>query len=198
MIARYASAVSSGTFVTFALLYVMQLLISLQPGAETDRPHRMPVRFTDMIIKDTPVQPRETIIPKEVLVDVRVTPQRPKYAAAQETIGVSPGPPTPPTSGVITFNPISDGPLVNLVRVSPQYPSTAIARELEGWVIVQFDVTAEGRVINAAAVQSSNSVFERSAVKAAESFRFKARVVNGVALASEGIQNLFSYELDKK
>ena len=36
MIARYASAVSTGTFVTFFLLYTMQFLISLQPGVEAD------------------------------------------------------------------------------------------------------------------------------------------------------------------
>ena len=30
MLARYASAIASGTFMTFGLLYVMQLLISLQ------------------------------------------------------------------------------------------------------------------------------------------------------------------------
>ena len=38
MFARYASAVTTGTFVTFGLLFVMQLLITLQPGAESKAP----------------------------------------------------------------------------------------------------------------------------------------------------------------
>ncbi len=36
MFARYASAVTTGTFMTFGLLYVMQLLIGLQPGAVSE------------------------------------------------------------------------------------------------------------------------------------------------------------------
>ena len=36
MIARYASAITTGTFVTLALLYVMQTLIVIQPAAEVE------------------------------------------------------------------------------------------------------------------------------------------------------------------
>ena len=59
MFSRYASAISSGTFMTFALLYVMQVLISLQPGAKTDPPTRHPVIFTMAKTIDTPIQAEE-------------------------------------------------------------------------------------------------------------------------------------------
>jgi hypothetical protein len=36
MFARYASAVTTGTLMTFTLLYAMQGLIHLQPGAESE------------------------------------------------------------------------------------------------------------------------------------------------------------------
>jgi hypothetical protein len=36
MITRYTTAITSGTVMTFGLLYVMQLLIALQPGAASE------------------------------------------------------------------------------------------------------------------------------------------------------------------
>jgi protein TonB len=62
--------------------------------------------------------------------------------------------------------------------------------------VVQFDVAANGVVTSAVVVESSNSVFEAAAIKAAERFKFKPRVVDGVALATYGIQNLFRFTLD--
>lgn len=37
MFARYASAITTSTFMTFSLLFVMQLLIGLQPGVISDK-----------------------------------------------------------------------------------------------------------------------------------------------------------------
>ncbi|NQV87389.1 MAG: energy transducer TonB, partial [Woeseiaceae bacterium] len=72
-----------------------------------------------------------------------------------------------------TFNDISDGPLVSLVRVSPVYPAKALANQTEGYVIVEFDVTDRGQVTNVVTVDSSNEVFNKAAIKAAERFKFK-------------------------
>ena len=89
-----------------------------------------------------------------------------------------------------------DGPLVNMIRVKPVYPPPAARKGLEGYVIVQFDVLADGNVANVAVLESSNRVFEASAVRATKKFRFKPRVVDGVAMASTGIQNLFRFEME--
>jgi len=61
---------------------------------------------------------------------------------------------------------------------------------------LQFDVTAEGKVVNIVIVESSNSVFDNAAIKAVARFKFKPRVVDGIALVSTGIQNLFTFRLD--
>ena len=87
---------------------------------------------------------------------------------------------------------------MNIFRARPAYPVRAMARGIEGHVIVQFDVTAEGRVINARVIESTSPLLDDSAIKAAERFKFKPRVVDGVALASSGIRNLFTYRLDEQ
>ena len=83
-----------------------------------------------------------------------------------------------------------------MVRVTPVYPIRASTRGLEGYVIVQFDVMADGHVANVVVVESTHAVFDSPAIKAAERFKFKPRVVDGVALVTEGIQNLFRFNLE--
>jgi protein TonB len=90
----------------------------------------------------------------------------------------------------------NDGPLVALVRVVPVYPARAISQGLEGTVVVQFDVGSNGQVANVVVVESSNRLFEKAAIQAAERFKFKPRVIDGVALETHGIQNMFRFTLD--
>jgi len=199
MFARYASAVSSGTLMTFALLYVMQLLISLQPAAQAEVRERFPIDFIMAKIIEIPVRPKELIFEKQKLTETEAQPPRPHYEGASESLRVPRPRPTAPTgTGPIGFAGMSDGTLVNLVRVSPIYPARALAQGIEGYVIVQFDVDVNGKVTNVVVVESSHNVFEREAIKAAQRFKFKPRVVDGVALVSTGVQNLFRFELDEQ
>ena len=198
MFARYASAVTTGTFMTFGLLFVMQLLISLQPGAESVPRERHYLNPFKMENTDTKVDPIEEIPPREKLTKTELPPARPQQTSAHGTTGVRlTTPDAPPMSGAIPGPGIyNDGPLVALVRVSPVYPARALSQGLEGTVIVQFDVGANGQVGNVVVVESSHRVFEQAAIQAAERFRFKPRVIDGIALETYGIQNLFRFSLD--
>lgn len=199
MFARYASAITTGTFVTFGLLFVMQLLISLQPGAETKTRTRAYLTPFRMGPTDTEVQPREKIPPREKLTRTERPPARPEYTTNSGTIGVHLPTPAPPTDNGLTQPGVyTDGPLVALVRVAPVYPSRALTRNLEGYVVVQFDVAANGQVVGVVVVESSDRVFESAAIKAAQRFKFKPRIIDGVARASYGIQNLFRFSLDDR
>jgi protein TonB len=197
MFTRYASAVSSGTLMTFALLYVMQTLISLQPGAETDQRIRHPVIFTMAKIVDTPVQAEERIPPRDKLTKTEPTPPRLSNHDGLEPISIPrTGNPPPPVSEGLQFGEFSNDSLVNMIRVRPVYPARALSQGIEGYAIVEFDVGTDGLVMNAVVVESSHSVFDRESIKAALRFKFKPRVVDGVAVVSRGVQNLFTYNLD--
>ena len=124
MFSRYASAISSGTFMTFALLYVMQVLISLQPGAKTDPPTRHPVIFTMAKTIDTPIQAEELIPPREDLTKTEPTPPRPSHVDGLEAISIPRyGNPRPPASRGLTIGHVSDDVLVNMIRVRPFFPA---------------------------------------------------------------------------
>lgn len=197
MFARYASAVSSGTLMTFALLYVMQLLISLQPGAATEPRTRLFLGLAEVPV-DTPIQKKEPQIVKEELSKKIDTPKRPLQPSGTESIRIPrPTQTTLPAQGGFTVGAPSDGALVNMIRVNPVYPARALAMGLEGHVVVRFDVDTRGLVMNVTVIESSHSVFEKEAVRAAERFRYKARVVDGVPLITRGIRNLFTFTINE-
>jgi len=60
---------------------------------------------------------------------------------------------------------------------------------------VQFDVDADGRVINVAVIEATHPAFARPAMRAAERFRYKARVADGVPVVTPGLRYRFRFEL---
>jgi len=198
MFTRYASAAGSSAFVTLALLFVMQFLITQQQGTPIEPRIRLTFDWINRTTPDTPIQKQE-LIQKEKLTRTEVQPRRIPYTGSEESIQVPRTSPDRPNDTVLPpLGVFSDGPLVAMVRVAPVYPARAIAREIEGYVVVRFDVTVNGLVTNVVVVESSNSVFDEAAVKAAQKFRFKPRIVDGMALESYGIQNLFRFSLDDR
>lgn len=198
MFTRFAAALTSGTFITLSLFWVMNHLIAMQPGVVTEP--RDPWRFTFLPqMDDEPVivdnGPEFT---PEQLTETEPTPPRPEHAMDTGTIGVRlTQPPAPPSTGGFVPGALNDGPLVAIVRVRPVYPIRAQEQGIEGHVLVQFDVTAEGTVTNITVIESSHRVFENSAIDAAKRFRFKPRVVDGVPQPTTGLQNLFTFEMEQ-
>jgi periplasmic protein TonB len=62
----------------------------------------------------------------------------------------------------------------------PDYPPDAVRKRQEGWVEVEFTVTPDGSVANAAVVNAQPArVFNTSALRAVERWTFKPRMENG-------------------
>ena len=197
MFARYVSAISSGTIITLALLYAMQGLIELQPGAESDAPGRIDLVWHRVPREEPPPPPPEPQFTKETLSKAPVPPPN----SLSEKTGTSfyiPAGPTAPVPVDTRLDRIRDpdGPLISIVRVRPNYPANAQARGLEGWVDVRFDVLTSGQVANVSVTASSDRLFESSAIRAAQKFRFRAPVVNGVPQTATNVDYRFRFEMN--
>lgn len=197
MVMRYGTAVSCGTLVTLALFWLMTTLISLQHGKPVP-PRERGILDIYTMTPEEPVVPLHERRFQELTESVDVTPAR-HIAEGFDEVGIPRlhVPAQAPDPGPPTLFAYRDGPLVAMVRVQPVYPARALEMELEGWVLVEFDVTAEGLVRNARVIESSHSVFEKSAIDTALKFRFKARVVDGVAQPVTGLRNLFRFEIER-
>ena len=196
MIARYSAAVSFGTVVTFGLLFIMQLLIATGAGAVTES--------RAFILKDFILVERDEVIETvreipEKPPEPEVQPQMPEsehYDESDGTIAVSI--PSPENVIVTRTDPgfgVSDGEYLPLVKVAPVYPSRALSRGLEGYVIVEFIVTITGAVRDVRVVESTSSLFDRAATEAALKFKYKPRVIDGLAVEVPGVQNKISFEI---
>lgn len=91
-----------------------------------------------------------------------------------------------------------DRDVIPVVRFPPEYPPRAIPRGLEGWVQIQFTVTASGTVRDPVVVAAEpQGVFEDAALKAIARWRYNPRVDGGVAVERVGLQTVIRFELQK-
>jgi len=90
----------------------------------------------------------------------------------------------------------SDRDVIPLVRVNPDYPQSAITRQLEGWVQVQFTITPTGTVKDAIVVDAMpKDVFDDAALKAIVRWRYNPKVENGAAVERVGVQTKIVFTL---
>jgi protein TonB len=194
--ARFLSSASLAMLVTSGLLYLMQLLVDIGPDVITDDQTPALVDWigkppTEHVIVDPPKPDRlpdpAPLPPKHIAPETGTTP------TSSITTSSPPAPPGPPEFGRPGM---SDGPLINIIKVAPIYPVRAITNGIGGFVTVSFDVMANGTVANVVVIESSNRLFEEAAVDAAYRFRYKPRIVDGVALETHGLQNRFIFRID--
>lgn len=198
MTTRLSMAVTCGTLVTLGLFWLMTTLISLHHGKPVTPRDRGTLDFYTMT-REEPVRHERQKLFHELTDPVDVTPPRPTSDDSYDGTGfrhVRARAPVPDVSPP-TLTALSDGPLVAIVRVQPVYPPRAIAMNLDGWVVVRFDVTADGLVTNPTVVESSHRVFEKAALDTVQKFRYKPRVIDGVPRPSTGLQNVFRFEIDR-
>lgn len=80
--------------------------------------------------------------------------------------------------------------------VPPTYPKRGLQRGIEGWAQVSFTVTETGDVVNPVIVDSSpEKIFDSSSLDAVSKFKFAPRLENGFAIATNGVQYVFRYNL---
>ena len=76
----------------------------------------------------------------------------------------------------------SDRDAVSSVWIIPLYPREALIGGIEGWVELEFTVTETGAVADAVVIASHpNRVFDRAALRAIYRWKYKPRIVDGVA-----------------
>jgi len=200
--ARYAIALVLAIVTTFFLLFGMQTLIAGGNDAMTEAPKGNVLDFIrlkkeQVIVKKDrkPIKPPKPKEPPTPMVPPQMQQANPNteavsshfFADIQADIGLS--------SGLSLDS--NDGDYLPIVKVAPIYPRRAQSRGIEGFVIVEFVVTKNGSVRDAKVVAAKPAdIFDRAAVAATLKFKYKPRVVDGVAMEVAGVQNKITFEID--
>ena len=76
------------------------------------------------------------------------------------------------------------------------YPPAARAEGIEGYVVVQYDVDAEGRVVNPRVVEATPAgVFEESALQAISRWRFRSPLQDGEPVPVEDLRSRLDFSV---
>jgi protein TonB len=157
------------------LVFTPQIKASPTVTKRTEKPEREPPRLE-------PAGPRIGGPPTD---GVKPTAHIPRHEVARPAKGGG-----LPVSG-------GDRDVLPLFRVTPDYPQQALKNETEGWVKVQFSITAAGAVKDAVVVESEpGTTFDEAALKAINRWRYNPRVENGVAVERVGLQTVIRFELE--
>lgn len=90
----------------------------------------------------------------------------------------------------------TEGDIIPMVVIRPMYPREAAMTGTEGWVKVEFTITEAGTVKDPRVIEANPPhVFNREAIRAILKWKFKPRVVEGVAVERRATQ-VIDFTLD--
>jgi protein TonB len=88
-------------------------------------------------------------------------------------------------------DPTAEGDVIPIVRIDPRWPREALIEGTEGWVEVEFTILADGTVADPVVLQSEPPrLFDSAARAAILRWKFKPRIVDGVAVERRAVQRI--------
>lgn len=197
MFSRIGFGVAAGTLVTSALFLLMQALIKSDRSAVDDVALAHIVDFVPVLdeieipsIRNLPKKPPPPDEPPPDMPKVALDPTGAEMGTEIVRPGTDAVKPNPKSGGFV------DGEYLPIIKVDPIYPSRAVARGIEGYVLLEFTVSRTGAVRDPRVIEASPPrVFDRAAKEAALKFRYKPRVVNGTPISVSGVLNRMTFRL---
>jgi len=204
MARRYALAFLVASGVTFGLFYLMQSLISMGV-AEAERAFAGQVIEFVRLKRDSQLELKKRRLPEKTPPEQEPPPpeldlsrpMRPDQnldamsiaMAHQVDMGGSPD-----------FSVMgSDQDIVPIVRVNPQYPIRAADRGIQGWVEVQFTISAAGTVKSPVVVAAEPAtIFNRAALRAIRKWKYSPKVEEGVAVDRPNVRVKLHFSLENE
>ena len=197
MILRYFIGLAFGTVFMLLLFWVMWSLVSV-PVDVAEMRQATRVEFTRMR-QDTEAQKKQQEKPQPD--KPPPVPEVPQIDFAKGSVENNVAQLTPTVDANSAMSKMkmpagSDRDIVPLVRINPDYPPRALSRGIQGWVIVQFTISATGTVKDQIVVDSSNKIFDDAALKAIGRWRYNPKVEEGVAVERKGVQTKLVFQLE--
>jgi len=196
---RLGLAALAAVFTTFAILWVMQILIATGKGAITSKYEGRFVDFVriekDESLDTKTLKPKKPPEPEQPppdtppqLDEIDASVQTVNIGAVDTEVGVNVG-------GIGGFN-AAEGEYLPIVKVAPIYPNRALSRGIEGYCIVEYIVTRNGTTKDPKVVECTSSLFANASIKASAKFKYKPRVINGQPIDVPGVMHKITFELE--
>ena len=191
------ASVVLAALITFLLFYFMQFLIE----TESDTPQTINViRIVDATVPEL-----------EHVLDIKE--ERPEPIVEENVPIVSEPSRTQEYSGGPVINiykeelaidtapqnvlPMSNNIMTPLIRTTPNYPSRALQRGLEGYVELSFTGSRFGSVIDPVVITAvPEGVFDRAALQAISRWKYSPAMNNGQAIETYDVRHRIVFQMD--
>lgn len=200
-IVRIFLAAAAAVAVTFGLFLLMHRLISSGGGDRTELEAIAGIRFGKVEIPDEIATKSRRKPPKPPKPKEPPPPPRMQVARMEQPVQNLPQMDLPrldlPLVGgegmfIGSFQQVdrtAEGDILPVVVIRPMYPREAALSGVEGWVKVEFTITEAGTVKDPKVVDARPPrVFNREAIRAILKWKFKPRIVDGIAVERRATQ----------
>jgi protein TonB len=199
---RYLSAMILGVIISLSLFFLMQALIDSgeQDYRASNEGQIMEfirikddenLSFKDRVKPKKPTPPKEPPPPPKLIVEKRAKPTVNKIKIEIPNIDLPTIAGGGPFLGNWQGNPLAEGDVLPIVRIDPQWPREALAKGIEGYVVVEVTIASDGSVRGASIIESvPKRMFDRNVIRAVLKWKFKPRIINGVPVERKAVQTL--------
>ena len=196
MVKRYVGAVAWGGAVTFGLLMLMRAVIA-NPEAALEEGVQGHIVELVQVLEDQDVLVEDRLPDPPPPPDEPPPDLPPPSVDNSVSVGTAIGPVHVPRDVELRDSlGLSDGEYLPILKVAPCYPRRALARGLEGHVLLEFLVTETGAVLDPVVIEANPpGIFDRCAIAAALKFKYKPKMVGGKPVPVEGVRNNIRFEL---
>jgi protein TonB len=197
---RMMSVVLLATGVTIGLFLVMKVLVT---GQEYEIEEELAAIGIDFVrverdeesqTKDRALKRPSKVEPEEPPPPPKLTqPNRPNIDKASMSADLG----AFDLAGLNLNAPV-DGDMLAIVRVLPRYPSRALSRGIEGWVLMEFAIDELGLAVNPVVIESEPpGIFDRAALSAVKRWKYRPMIEDGRPRMRPGVRQLISFEIAK-
>tara|TARA_R110002051_G_scaffold45259_12_gene91195 strand:+ start:1261 stop:1890 length:630 start_codon:yes stop_codon:yes gene_type:complete len=185
---KTSTAVIGGAAMTFAAFAFMQYLISGE--------QRAPVKPGGDIIVEIFQAPEDSKV--RHIQKIQPPPPMPKVPQKAPPLNTS----ADPVLAISDLTPVTiddfggdinntinrpTGDATPIVRINPKYPTTAARDGIEGWVQLSFSISPTGEVIDPVVINAEpKRTFDREAIRAIKRWKYRPKVIEGVAQLQTG------------
>lgn len=199
MLGRLIVGIPIAGVVTLALFFLMQYLIEPKGDLVPETEEAVSIELTRAKKKEESESNRELDRPDEQEEPPEPPKIDPQMDQAPKIEGMGARMPglNVDMSGNFNLGGVLDGDVQPIVRVPPQYPPRAAQRGLEGYVVVEFTIDTDGSVRDPKVVESSSSIFERSALRTVLRWKYRPQIVDGEPRVRPGVRTRIEFQLEE-
>jgi len=208
MIKRYLIAIVIAFAITLSLFFLMNSLIEFGRVRLGDDDSIRVIDFVRLKHEDQ-IQTKKRELPQKQKLESQPAPPAlniPKSTSASggQAIKISAPPPMVQkivrlSGGPSMSSAPSDPGSIPLVRIQPMYPRAAAQNRIEGWVLLQFNITTSGAVEKARVIDSRPAnIFDKAALSAIKKWKYKPMIVDGAPVETRGVQVKLTFKLDEQ